>query len=79
MRISLEKLTMEAEATSFRPDYLEKVARLLGLLNDIKDHPFLKERLVLKSGTALNLGKRCGFRLQGFDKTGNTYPTCEFL
>jgi predicted nucleotidyltransferase component of viral defense system len=52
MRISLEKLTMEAESTSFRPDYLEKVARLLGLLNDIKDHPFLKERLVLKGGTA---------------------------
>lgn len=55
MRISLEKLALEAEATGFRPDFLEKVARLLGLLNAIKDHPFLKDKLVLKGGTALNL------------------------
>ncbi len=55
MRISPEKLAMEAEATSFRPDFLEKVARLLGLLNAINEHPFLKEKLVLKGGTALNL------------------------
>ena len=55
MRISHEKIALEAEATGFRPDFLEKVARLLGLLNAIKDHPFLKEKLVLKGGTALNL------------------------
>jgi len=34
---------------------LEKVAHLLGLLNAIRSHPFLKEKLVLKGGTALNL------------------------
>jgi hypothetical protein len=55
MKISLEKLTAEAEATGFRPDVLEKVAHLLGLLDAIQSHPFLKDKLVLKGGTALNL------------------------
>lgn len=55
MKISLEKLTSEAEATGFRPDVLEKVAHLLGLLNALQSHPFLKGKLVLKGGTALNL------------------------
>lgn len=55
MRISAEKLTVEAEATGFRPDVLEKVAHLLGLLDVIQRHPFLKGKLVLKGGTALNL------------------------
>jgi hypothetical protein len=48
-------LTAEAEATGFRPDVLEKVAQLLGLLDAIRSHPFLKGKLVLKGGTALNL------------------------
>lgn len=55
MRISHEKLTAQAEATGFRPDVLEKVAHLLGLLNALDSHPFLKGKLVLKGGTALNL------------------------
>jgi hypothetical protein len=55
MKISPEKLAAEAEATGFRPDVLEKVAHLLGLLNALRSHPFLKEKLVLKGGTALNL------------------------
>ena len=55
MKISLEKLAAEAEATGFRPDVLEKVAHLLGLLDAIRSHPFLKGKLVLKGGTALNL------------------------
>jgi len=55
MKISLEKLTAEAEATGFRPDVLEKVAQLLGLLETIQSHPFLKGKLALKGGTALNL------------------------
>jgi predicted nucleotidyltransferase component of viral defense system len=55
MIISFEKLAAEAEATGFRPDMLEKVARLLGLLNALQKHPFLKGKLVLKGGTALNL------------------------
>ncbi len=55
MKISLEKLAAEAEATGFRADVLEKVAHLLGLLNTLQSHPFLKGKLVLKGGTALNL------------------------
>lgn len=41
MKISLEKLTAEAEASGFRPDVLEKIARLLGLLDALRSHPFL--------------------------------------
>ncbi len=55
MKISPEKLASEVEATGFRPDVLEKVAHLLGLLDALRSHPFLKEKLVLKGGTALNL------------------------
>lgn len=55
MRISSDKLTAEAEETGFRPEILEKVAHLMGLLNTIQSHPFLKGKLVLKGGTALNL------------------------
>jgi len=55
MRISQEKLAAEAEATGFRPDVLEKVAHLLELLDAMRSHHFLKEKLVLKGGTALNL------------------------
>ena len=55
MNISPEKLILEAEATGFRPDVLEKAARLLELLDTIRSHPFLKGKLVLKGGSALNL------------------------
>ena len=55
MKISPEKLAAEAEATGFRSDVIEKVAYLLGLLEAIRSHPFLKGKLVLKGGTALNL------------------------
>lgn len=55
MIISKEKLYLEAESTGFRPEVLEKVIHLLSLLEGFKDHPFLKGRLALKGGTALNL------------------------
>lgn len=55
MKISPEKLAAEAQATGFRPDVLEKVAHLLGLLDAMRSHPFLKGKLVLEGGTALNL------------------------
>lgn len=55
MKISSETLTAEAEMTGFRPEILEKVAHLLGLLDILKTHPFLKKKFVLKGGTALNL------------------------
>ena len=55
MKVSLEKLTAQATSTGFRPDVLEKVAHLLGLLEALRSHPFLKGKLALKGGTALNL------------------------
>jgi predicted nucleotidyltransferase component of viral defense system len=55
VRISRETLVAQAEATGFRPDVLEKVALLLGLLNALSSHPFLKGKLALKGGTALNM------------------------
>ena len=39
----------------FEAATVEKVLRLLGLLSEIARHPFLRMRLVLKGGTALNL------------------------
>ena len=55
MKISKEKLFLEAEATGFRVEILEKVIHLLNLLEGFHSHPFLKKRLALKGGTALNL------------------------
>ena len=55
MRISAEKLAAESEATGFRADMLEKAVRLLELLKALHSHPFLRGKLVLKGGTALNL------------------------
>jgi len=55
MKISREKLTAESEAPRFRHEVLEKVIPLLNLLEALNSHPFLKGRLALKGGTALNL------------------------
>jgi len=53
--LSSEELLREAAATGFQAEALEKVAHLLDLLASLRSHPFLKQRLVLKGGTALNL------------------------
>jgi predicted nucleotidyltransferase component of viral defense system len=50
-----EELNDLAVATGFRPEILEKVIQLQNLLSGIFSHPYLKNRLVLKGGTALNL------------------------
>ena len=55
MKISRERLLAEAQNTGFRPEILEKVVHLLNLLERFQEHPFLKQRLALKGGTALNL------------------------
>jgi predicted nucleotidyltransferase component of viral defense system len=55
MNLSRERLTQVAEQTGFRQEMLEKAIRLLGLLDGFRSHPFLKGRLALKGGTALNL------------------------
>ena len=53
--LDLSALQREAAATGFRTESLEKVIRLLDVLEGIRSHPFLKSRLALKGGTALNL------------------------
>ncbi len=53
--LSEEDLVREAAAAGFRPEALEKVLRLVELMEGLRSHPFLKSRVVLKGGTALNL------------------------
>jgi predicted nucleotidyltransferase component of viral defense system len=55
VKISKERLLQESEATGFRLEIIERVFHLLHLLESLYSHPFLKERLALKGGTALNL------------------------
>lgn len=55
MKPSRERLTTLSAETGFEANTLEKVSRLLDLLNALQSHPFLKGRLALKGGTALNL------------------------
>lgn len=53
--LSRQRLLTDAANTGFRPEVLEKVLHLLNLLELLQSHPFLKGRLVLKGGTAINL------------------------
>jgi hypothetical protein len=53
--LTRQDLEREAAATGFAADTLEKVIRLLSLLDALRSHPFLKGRIALKGGTALNL------------------------
>lgn len=55
MKISRQRLQAESQETGFRAEILEKVFHLLALLEGFERHPFLRGRLALKGGTALNL------------------------
>ena len=55
MKLSRERLLAEAASSGFRPEVFEKVSYLFSLFEGLWSHPFLKKRLVLKGGTALNL------------------------
>lgn len=55
MTVSRPQLERLAADTGFQIDPLEKVLHLLDLLESLRSHPFLTDRLVLKGGTALNL------------------------
>ncbi len=55
MNVSEEALSSLASLTGFRSDIIEKVVRLMSLLNTINSHTFLKGKLALKGGTALNV------------------------
>ena len=50
-----QELMREAADTGFQKEPLEKVIRLTELLESLRSHPFLKPRIALKGGTALNL------------------------
>lgn len=52
---SKEQLMSQARADGYKPEILEKVYRLLEVFQQIMSVPYLKDRLVLKGGTALNL------------------------
>ena len=53
--MSKDVLLREARANYYKPEILEKVYRLLTTLDQFMSVPYLRERLVLKGGTALNL------------------------
>ena len=55
MRFSRALLIREAQETGFRPEILEKVLQLLHFLESFLSHPYLRDRITLKGGTALNL------------------------
>lgn len=55
MTIDRVELERTAAALGFRTDSLEKVFRLLSLLDGLRSHPYLRPRIALKGGTALNL------------------------
>lgn len=52
---SKKDLIKEAKEHGYRPEILEKVYRLLDLVENFMAVPYLRERLVLKGGTAINL------------------------
>ncbi len=53
--MSKEKLLQNAKNYAYKPEILEKVYRLLTTLEQFVAVPYLRDRLVLKGGTALNL------------------------
>lgn len=56
MNLSRDILTQLEVETGFRATTLEKVLRLGAVAREITAHPFLGSRLVLKGGTAIQLG-----------------------
>ncbi len=55
MLTSKQELLQTAKDSGYRPEILEKIMRLLMVLEQFMLVPYLKDRLVLKGGTALNL------------------------
>ena len=55
MKFGTEEIQEAAAALGFRADSLEKVFRLLSLLETLRSNAFLRPRVALKGGTALNL------------------------
>ena len=55
MTLTEADLLRAAAAAGFQTEPLEKAIRLLELVETLRSHPFLKDRIALKGGTALNL------------------------
>ncbi len=55
MSVSKETLVRTAGELGFDSRYFEKVLLLLNCLEIIEEHPMLKDQLLLKGGTAINL------------------------
>jgi predicted nucleotidyltransferase component of viral defense system len=55
MKFGAEEIQETAAALGFRVDSLERVFRLLSLLETLRSNAFLRPRVALKGGTALNL------------------------
>jgi len=55
MTLTEAELRREAATAGFRFEVLEKAIRLLEFLDTLRRHPYLKSRIALKGGTALNL------------------------
>jgi predicted nucleotidyltransferase component of viral defense system len=53
--MSREELLKSAKENAYKPEMLEKVLILLEVMNDFTMIPYLRDRLVLKGGTALNV------------------------
>jgi hypothetical protein len=53
--ITSRDIALVVEETGFRPEVVEKVLRLHGILGRLDSHPLTRDRWVLKGGTALNL------------------------
>ena len=53
--ITSRDVTEAAGASGFRPDVVEKVLRLRGILERLDRHPVTRGAWMLKGGTALNL------------------------
>ena len=55
MNLTPKDIALEVGATGFPGDTLEKVFRLMSLLNALNSHPFLRQKVALKGGTATNI------------------------
>jgi predicted nucleotidyltransferase component of viral defense system len=55
MQIFKQELLKEARSKGYKPEILEKVYRLLDIFKQLLTIEYLKDRLALKGGTALNL------------------------
>ncbi len=55
MNLTPDAIAEQVAGTGFGAEPLEKVFRLMALLDALSSHPFLKPRIALKGGTALNL------------------------